>query len=413
MFLIDHLHQRGVGVILDWVPSHFPSDEHALGYFDGTHLYEHPDPRRGYHPDWGSYIFNYDRNEVQSFLLSSAHFWLDGYHADGLRVDAVASMLYLDYSRKEGEWIPNRDGGRENLGAVEFVRRLNRTVHNRIPGTAVIAEESTSWPQVTGLVDEGGLGFDYKWDMGWMNDTLRYIRLDPLFRSHPASHQHLTFRGLYAYSDRYFLSLSHDEVVHGKRSLLGKQHGEGWRKFAGLRALYGYMWAMPGKKLLFMGGEFGQPGEWNHDDELTWSVLEDPAHRGVLEWVQALNHLMAAEPALHREDHAPSGFKWVEPEDYSHATLAFLRLAVDQRPVLVLVNFTPVDWNDYLVGVPHRGAWEVLATSDHVGFGGLGLLTDQRLDTVARPNQGYDQSLALTLPPLSATFIAPVTSEMS
>ena len=413
MFLIDRLHQRGVGVILDWVPSHFPSDEHGLGYFDGTHLYEHPDPRRGYHPDWDSYIFNYDRGEVQSFLLSSAHFWLDLYHADGLRVDAVASMIYLDYSRKEGEWIPNRDGGRENLGAVELVRRLNRTAHNRIPGVAIIAEESTAWPRVTGTVEEGGLGFDYKWDMGWMNDTLRYIRLDPLFRSHPASHQNLTFRGFYAYSDRYFLSLSHDEVVHGKRSLLGKQHGEGWRKFAGLRALYGYMWATPGKKLLFMGGEFGQPREWNHDDELTWSVLDDPSHRGVLEWVQTLNHLMAIEPALHREDHAPTGFRWIEPEDYSHATLAFLRLALDQRPVLVLVNFTPVDWNDYLVGAPEPGPWEVLATSDDLRFGGLGLLTDDRLETVARSNQGYDQSLALTLPPLSATFMAPVRSEMT
>jgi 1,4-alpha-glucan branching enzyme len=358
-------------------------------------------------------IFNYGRTEVRNFLLSNALFWLDKYHIDGLRVDAVASMIYLDYSRKEGEWIPNRDGGRENLGAVEFVRRLNRTVRNRIPGTTVIAEESTAWPRVTGSVEEGGLGFDYKWDMGWMNDTLRYVRLDPLFRSHPASHQHLTFRGFYAYSDRYFLSLSHDEVVHGKRSLLGKQHGDGWRKYAGLRALFGYMWATPGKKLLFMGGEFGQPGEWNHDDELTWSVLEDPAHRGVLAWVRALNHLIASEPALHREDHSPSGFRWVEPEDYSHATLAFLRLAAGERQVLVLVNFTPVDWNDYLVGVPQPGPWEVLVTSDDVRFGGLGLLTDLRLETVARPNQGFDQSLALTLPPLSATFIAPVRSEVT
>ena len=411
MFLVDHLHQRGLGVILDWVPSHFPTDEHGLGYFDGTHLYEHADPRRGYHPDWDSYIFNYDRNEVQSFLLSSGHFWLDRYHADGLRVDAVASLLYLDYSRKEGEWVPNKHGGRENLAAVDLMRKLNGTVHNRFDGVALVAEESTSWPRVTGPVEGSGLGFDYKWDMGWMNDTLRYIRLDPLFRSHPDSHRLLTFRGLYAYSEKFFLSLSHDEVVHGKRSLLGKQFGEGWRKFAGLRALFGYMWATPGKKLLFMGGEFGQWGEWNHDAELSWASLEEPAHRGVLEWVRTLNRLMAAEPALHREDHVPSGFRWVEPDDYSHAALAFLRVAAGERPVLVLINFTPVHWDDYLVGVPETGSWEVLASSADAVFGGFGAVTGQLVETETRPNQGFGQALALTLPPLSATFMAPIRNE--
>ncbi|MDP3984968.1 MAG: 1,4-alpha-glucan branching protein GlgB, partial [Acidimicrobiia bacterium] len=411
MYLIDHLHQRGVGVILDWVPSHFPSDEHGLGFFDGTHLYEHPDPRRGYHPDWNSYIFNYERPEVQSFLLSSAHFWLDRYHADGLRVDAVASMLYLDYSRGDGEWIPNPHGGRENLAAVEFLRKLNVSAHQRFPGSALIAEESTAWPQVTGAVQDGGLGFDFKWDMGWMNDTLRYIPLDPLFRSHPESHRLLTFRGVYATSERFMLSLSHDEVVHGKRSLLGKQYGEGWRRFAGLRALYGYMWGTAGKKLLFMGGELAQWEEWNHDAELSWGLLAEPEHRGVREWVATLNHLMAAEPSLHREDHLPSGFRWIEADDYSHGVLAFLRLAENERPVLVLINFTPVKWDDYLVGVPIAGPWEVLAASDDSRYGGLGTAGGSEMGTVDRPNQGYPQALALTLPPLSATFMAPARRE--
>ncbi|HKX74767.1 MAG TPA: 1,4-alpha-glucan branching protein GlgB [Acidimicrobiia bacterium] len=406
MFMIDHLHQRGIGVILDWVPSHFPSDEHGLGYFDGTHLFEHADARRGYHPDWNSFIFNYERGEVRSFLLSSGHFWLEKYHADGLRVDAVASMLYLDYSRQEGEWIPNRHGGRENLMAVEFLRRLNGSVHQRFPGAVVIAEESTAWPRVTGPLEEGGLGFNYKWDMGWMNDTLRYVRLDPLFRSHPDTHRLLTFRGLYANSERFMLSLSHDEVVHGKRSLLGKQYGEGWRRFAGLRALFGYLWATPGKKLLFMGGEIAQWEEWNHESELSWGSLQAPEHRGVQQWVTELNRLMMSEPALHREDHLPQGFAWIEADDYSHGVLAFLRRAEGARPVLVLVNFTPVPWDDYVVGVPTAGRWEVLAASDDARYGGLGTWTEHTWSTTDRPNQGYQQSLLLTLPPLSATFLA-------
>ncbi len=410
MYLVDHLHERGLGVILDWVPSHFPSDEHGLGYFDGSHLFEHPDPRRGFHPDWNSFIFNYERGEVQSFLLSSAHFWLDFYHADGLRVDAVASMLYLDYSRQEGEWIPNPQGGRENLMAVELLRRLNGSVQHRFPGAAIIAEESTSWPGVTASVNEGGLGFDYKWDMGWMNDTLRYIHLDPLFRSHPENYRLLTFRGLYATSERFMLALSHDEVVHGKGSLLGKQHGEGWQRFAGLRTLLGYMWATPGKKLLFMGGEIAQEEEWNHEGELSWADLAKPEHRGVQEWVATLNRVLATEPALHRQDHLPQGMQWIEADDFSHGVLAFLRRAEVGRAVLVLVNFTPVSWGDYVVGVPEGGDWEVLAASDDVRFGGLGNWSGHRWSSTQRPNQGYQQSLVLTLPPLSATFLALVGS---
>jgi 1,4-alpha-glucan branching enzyme len=407
MYLIDHLHQRGIGVVLDWVPSHFPTDEHGLGLFDGTHLYEHADPRRGFHPDWGSYIFNYERPEVQSFLLSSAHFWLDRYHVDGLRVDAVASMLYLDYSRPEGEWIPNRHGGRENLAAVDFLRKLTATTRRRFLGVGVIAEESTAWPKVSGPVEEGGLGFDYKWDMGWMNDTLRYIRLDPLFRCHPDNHRLLTFRGLYATTEKFVLSLSHDEVVHGKRSLLGKQYGEGWRRFAGLRALYGYMWGLPGKKLLFMGGEFGQWNEWNHDADLSWELLQAPAHQGILAWVRTLNLLLASEPALCRADHSSDGFRWVEPDDYQRATLSFLRQSHDGRPILVIVNFTPVVWNEYLVGVPLAGRWHTLASSDSKRFGGEGPDSYEPITASPVPNQGFPQTLRLTLAPLSAVFLAP------
>ncbi|MGH8926954.1 MAG: 1,4-alpha-glucan branching protein GlgB [Acidimicrobiia bacterium] len=411
MFMIDHLHQRGIGVILDWVPSHFPTDLHGLGMFDGTHLYEHPDPRRGFHPDWSSYIFNYDRPQVQSFLLSSAHFWLDRYHADALRVDAVASMLYLDYSRKEGEWIPNRNGGRENLEAVEFLRKLSSTVNSDFPGAGVIAEESTAWPQVTGPVERGGLGFNYKWDMGWMNDTLRYTRLDPLFRSHPESHRLVTFRGLYAGSERFVLTLSHDEVVHGKRSLLGKQWGDGWEQFAGLRALFGYMWATPGKKLLFMGGEFGQWKEWNHDADLDWDLLDYEPHRQVHEWVGTLNRIYREEPAFHLGDDG-DGFRWIEADDYARAAFAFLRLAPDARSILVLLNFTPVEWRDYRVGVPRAGPWEVLASSDDPKYGGTGEGVRGAVQATPGHQQGFEHWLSLTLPPLSAVFMYP-TSEVS
>lgn len=408
MFLIDHLHQRGIGVILDWVPSHFPTDQHGLGLFDGTHLYEHSDPRRGFHPDWSSYIFNYERPEIQSFLLSSAHFWLDRYHADALRVDAVASMLYLDYSRKEGEWIANRYGGRENLDAVEFLRKLSSTVRARFPGVGIVAEESTAWPGVTGPPDRGGLGFHYKWDMGWMNDTIRYCHLDPLFRSHPDSHRLVTFRGLYATTEQFILALSHDEVVHGKRSLLGKQWGDSRRQFAGLRTLFGYMWSVPGKKLLFMGGEFGQWDEWNHDSELDWVLLEYPAHQETLDWVRTLNRLHRTEPALHKADHDPDGFRWVEADDYARAAFAYLRIAPDSRPVLVLLNFTPVPWENYRVGVPIPGGWEVLASSDDLRYGGTGQGVMGVVEAVPGDQQGFEQSLSLTLPPLSAVFMVPV-----
>jgi 1,4-alpha-glucan branching enzyme len=413
MYLIDYLHQAGIGVILDWVPSHFPSDQHGLAYFDGTHLYEHPDPRRGYHPDWATYIFDYDRPHVHSFLLSSAHFWLERYHADGLRVDAVASMLYLDYSRREGEWIPNRYGGRENLGAVDFLRKLNSTVRHRFPGTAAIAEESTSWPKVTAPAEDGGLGFHYKWDMGWMNDTLRYVRLDPLFRSHPETQRLLTFRTLYAHSERFVVPISHDEVVHGKRSLLNKQWGDEPQRFAGLRALFGYMWATPGKKLLFMGGEFAAQREWNHDANLEWGLLGIDQHRQMLEWVRSLNRLVSDEPALHRGDHSPDGFRWIEADDYARAALAFLRTAEGERPVLVLLSFTPVAWDRYKVGVPLPGTWKVLASSDDPRFGGEGIGPLDQIRTTEDHQQGFDQHLVLTLPPLSALFMAlePETTE--
>ena len=407
MYLIDYLHRMNIGVLLDWVPSHFPSDEHGLAFFDGTHLYEHADPRLGYHPDWNSLIFNYDRKPVRSFLRSSAHFWVDRFHADGLRVDAVASMLYLDYSRKEGEWIPNRYGGRENLGAVEFLREVNGSITRRFPDAMVVAEESTSWPKVTAASSEGGLGFSYKWDMGWMNDTLRYLRLDPLFRSHIDNHRSLTFRSMYAWSERFVLSLSHDEVVHGKGSLLSRQQGDEWKRFAALRALFGFQWGQPGKKLIFMGGEIGQTTEWNHDSEVPFGLLQYPLHAGVLRWVTRLNQLLGEEPALHVYDDRPDGFAWVEADDASRSTYAFLRRAGEARPVLVVANFTALSWKEYRLGVPVGDRWIELANSDSAVFGGSGvsaLLMDQ---PEAVPSHGYAQSLVLTVPPLGVVFLAP------
>jgi len=410
MYLIDHLHQRGIGVLVDWVASNFATDLHGLAYFDGTHLYEHPDPRRGYHPDWTSLIFDYDRGEVRSFLLSSVHAWLERYHIDGLRVDGVASMLYLDYSRQQGQWIPNAKGGREHLGAIELVREINQSVHRAYPGVVLMAEESTSWPHVTGNLGDTALGFDYKWDMGWMNDTLRYTSLDPLFRSHPDSHRLLTFRGMYAYSERFALALSHDEVVHGKRSLLMKQWGSPEAKLAGLRLLYAYMWTTPGKKLLFMGGEFGQEREWNHDASLQWELLDQPGHRQVAAFVQALNRALVAEPALYREDTAPSGFRWLEPDDYARSVFAYLRSASGSRSVLVVLNFTPVRWDRYIVGVPESGEWSVLLSSADPRFGGE--------DPPGHPvwtrevaHQGLPDSLMLDLPPLAALLLVKTESE--
>jgi 1,4-alpha-glucan branching enzyme len=408
MYLIDHLHQRGIGVVLDWVPSHFPADEHGLEMFDGTHLYEHADPRLGRHPDWDSLIFNYDRPQVRSFLLSSADYWLRDFHADGLRVDAVASMLYLDYSRDDGAWVPNRYGGRENLGAIELLTRLNQSVDLHHPGVMVIAEESTAWPGVTRPVSEAGLGFAYKWDLGWMNDTLRYMALDPLFRSHSANHQLLTFRGMYALAERFLLPLSHDEVVHGKRSLLGKQVGEGDTRYAALRLLFGFQWSTPGKKLLFMGGEIAQPYEWNHDGDMDWEGLADPGPAGVQAWVSALNALYSVEPALHAGDHSTDGFHWLEPDDSNHSTLSYFRAAEGARPVMVVANFTPVAWHDYRVGAPRAGEWAVALSSDDLAFGGSGIGTLGPMQTEAEPMHGQQQSLVLQIAPLSISFMVPM-----
>ena len=406
MEFVDIMHQRGIGVIFDWVPSHFAVDAHGLARFDGTHLYEHSDPRQGFHPDWGSFIFNYGRNEVRAFLLSSAHYWMDVYHADGLRVDGVASMLYLDYSRKAGEWIPNAEGGRENLEAVSFVRKLNASLYGRFGGIQTIAEESTAWPLVTRPTDIGGLGFGYKWDMGWMNDTLRYFGMDPIFRGYDDNHRLLTFRGLYAFTENYVLALSHDEVVHGKRSLLGKQPGDEWRRFAGLRALLGYQWALPGKKLLFMGGEIGSPFEWNHEGELPFFLLDYEIHAGVLAYVAALNALYRETPALHVGELQEETFQWVEADDIARSTIAFLRSADGHRPVLVVCNFTPEVWEAYRVGVPVGGRWNMRLCSDEAAFGGSGRAP---ADVVAgdTPHQGQAHSLEFDVPPMSVTFFAP------
>ncbi len=406
MAFVDVLHRQGIGVILDWVPSHFATDAHGLGYFDGTHLYEHADPRQGFHPDWGSYIFNFGRGEVRSFLLSSAIWWFDRFHVDALRVDGVASMLYLDYSRRDGEWIPNRYGGRENLEAVEFLKRLNVAVYRRFPDVHTIAEESTAWPAVTRPTDVGGLGFGFKWDMGWMNDTLRYFSLDPLYRGFEDNHRLLTFRALYAHSENYVLALSHDEVVHGKRSLLGKQPGDEGQRFAGLRALLAYQWSLPGKKLVFMGAEIAEPSEWNHDGELSWDVLAQPLHEGVFRLVRDLNRLYRTTPALHRRDTEPDGFRWVEADDVSHSVLAYLRIAPGERPVLVVTNFTPVPWEGYRIGVPVTGAWTTLLCSDATHYGGAGMVPGD-LKTEPVWSHGFDQSIVLTLPPLSVTFLSP------
>ncbi|MEX2655250.1 MAG: 1,4-alpha-glucan branching protein GlgB [Acidimicrobiia bacterium] len=406
MEFVDIMHQRGIGVILDWVPSHFAVDAHGLARFDGTHLYEHSDPRQGFHPDWGSFIFNYGRNEVRAFLLSSAHYWVDMYHADGLRVDGVASMLYLDYSRKDGEWIPNTHGGRENLEAVSFVRKLNASLYGRFPGIQTIAEESTSWPLVTRPTDVDGLGFGYKWDMGWMNDSLRYFGMDPIFRGYEDNHRLLTFRGLYAFTENYVLALSHDEVVHGKRSLLDKQPGDEWRRFAGLRALLAYQWALPGKKLLFMGSEFGSPFEWNHEGELPFFLLDYEVHAGVLAFTAALNELYRNTPALHIGELAEECFQWIEADDVARSTLAFLRSAEGHPPVLVVCNFTPEVWSDYRIGVPAAGGWTTLLSSDGAEFGGSGLAPVE-LQTESVGSHGYDQSVVFAVPPMSVSFFSP------
>jgi 1,4-alpha-glucan branching enzyme len=408
MYLVDALHQAGIGILLDWVPSHFPSDEHGLVYFDGTHLYEHADWRQGYQPDWGSCVFNYDRHEVRSFLLSSGLYWLDQYHVDGLRVDAVASMLHLDFSRKAGEWVPNKYGGSENLGAITLLRRFNEEVEARHPGVVTIAEESTTWPGVTRPTYVGGLGFHMKWDLGWMHDTLDYMELDPVFRKF--HHTNLTFRRMYQYSENFVLPLSHDEVVHLKKSLLSKMPGDEWQKFAGLRLLLAYMWAEPGKKLLFMGGEIGQWKEWNHDASLDWDLLEQPRHAGVQMWVRDLNRLLADEPALHALDFDPRGFDWIDCHDSDHSVVSLIRRGASGRPddaIVAAFNFTPVPRYGYLVGVDVPGDWTEVANSDASEYGGSGVGNRGRAVALAVPAHGHPHSIALTLPPLGAVFLKP------
>ena len=404
MFMVDHLHQAGIGVLIDWVPSHFPNDEHGLAKFDGTHLFEHDDPRQGYHPDWDSLIFNYGRHEVRSFLLSSAMYWLDRYHADGIRVDAVASMLYRDYSRQAGEWIPNEFGGRENLEAISFLQQLNTTAYTDHPGIQMFAEESTAFPQVTAPVDVGGLGFGEKWDMGWMNDTLRYVERDPIYRVH--HHSDLSFRMVYAFNENFTLPLSHDEVVHGKGSLLAKQRGDRWQQFAGLRLLFGYQWSQPGKPLLFMGGEFAANEEWNHESELDWNLLVFEEHQGVQRWVADLNSMLTSQPALYELDNDPAGFRWVVGDDAANSVYAYLRLSTEGSPLLFVANFTPVVREHYQVGVPVAGEWTELVNSDDLRYGGSGVVNGV-VTAGTTSTHGYDQSLSLTIPPLGVAFFAP------
>ena len=401
-FLVDTLHQRGYGVILDWVPSHFPLDQSGLARFDGTHLYEHADPRLGFHPDWKSGIFNYDRHEVRSFLMSSALWWLGEYHADGLRVDAVASMLYRDYSRKEGEWIPNEFGGRDNLGAVDFLRRLNQAVYNRHPDVQMIAEESTAWEGVSRPTDVGGLGFGMKWDMGWMHDTLQFVERDPIHRGHHLGEA--TFRMIYAFTENFVLPLSHDEVVHGKGSMVSKMPGDRWQQLANLRLLYGYQWAIPGKPLLFMGGEFAVSDEWNHEVELRWDLLQYDEHRGVRDLIADLNRLVREEPALHLLDFDPEGFGWIG-DDHANTILSFERRAPDARPVVVVANFTPVPRAGYRVGVPTAGEWVEVLNTDHTRYGGSGAINPRPLAAAKEASHGRDLSIAVAVPPLGVTFL--------
>jgi len=404
MYLIDCLHQHGIGVILDWVPSHFPADEHGIGFFDGTHLYEHSDPQKGLHPDWDSFIFNYGRNEVHSFLISSALFWLDKYHVDGLRVDAVASMLYLDYSRKEGEWIPNKYGGRENLEALAFLRRFNEAVYKNYPDVQTIAEESTAWPMVSRPTYVGGLGFGLKWDMGWMHDTLDYMTKSPIFRKY--HHNELTFRMLYAFTENFALPLSHDEVVHGKGSLLGKMPGDDWQKFANLRLLLGYMYAQPGKKLLFMGGEFGQWWEWNHDSSLDWHLLTFPPHSSLQRWVEDLNRLYRSESVLHELEFDPAGFEWVDCSDFERSVISFIRKGRSTGDIILVVcNFTPMPRFNYRVGAPRGGFWREVLNSDAQQYGGSGHGNLGGVEAAPIPCHGRPCSLNLTLPPLGVVFL--------
>jgi 1,4-alpha-glucan branching enzyme len=402
---IDHLHQSGIGVIADWVPAHFPKDDWALARFDGTALYEHADPRKGEHPDWGTLVFNYGRHEISNFLIANALYWMEEFHIDGLRVDAVASMLYLDYSRPPGQWVPNRHGGRENLEAIEFIRQLNTAVFGEHPGVVMIAEESTSWPGVTHPVHHGGLGFSHKWNMGWMHDTLGYFAHDPVHRRW--HHRDLTFGLLYSHSERFVLPLSHDEVVHGKGSLLNKMPGDEWRRFANLRALYGWMWAYPGDPMLFMGGEIGQWTEWSETKGVDWAALDGERHQGVQELVRAMNRVAATWRALHEQDHVPSGFQWLDADDADRSIYAFLRWSADSDEVVGCVaNMTPVPRDDYRVGLPWAGEWPVLLDTNATYFGGSGVGGRQAIWAGDdEPHQGQPASAFVTLPPLAVIWV--------
>ena len=409
MFFVDQCHAAGIGVILDWVPAHFPKDGAGLNNFDGTQLYAHSDPKQGEHQDWGTLIFNYSRNEVRSFLLSNALFWLDKYHIDGLRVDAVASMLYLDYSRKDGEWIPNYFGGRENLAAISFLQKMNEVVHGIFPGILTIAEESTSWPMVSRPTTFGGLGFSCKWNMGWMHDTLGYMKTDPLYRRY--HHNQMTFGMLYAFHENFVLPLSHDEVVHGKGSLIGKMPGDEWQKFANLRSMFGYMWAYAGKKLLFMGGELAQWPEWNHDTGVDWQALAGERHRGVQRLVRDLNAVYRNQPALYEVDFAWKGFSWIEANDADNSVFSFIRFAKDPQDFLIVVcNFTPVVRHQYRIGVPLAGAYRELINTDLAIYGGSGMQNSELIPVIGEEWHSLPHSLSLVLPPLSTLILKPCQS---
>ena len=405
MAMIDGLHQKNIGVIIDWVPAHFPTDAHGLGVFDGTHLYEHADPRRGFHPDWTSFIFNYGRHEVKSFLISSAVSWLDRYHIDGLRVDGVASMLYRDYSRKPGEWVPNEDGSNHDRDAIAFLQDMNRAVYAAYPDVQTIAEESTAWGGVSRPPEHGGLGFGYKWDLGWMHDTLAYLERDPIHRKY--HHDQLTFRAIYANTENYCMPLSHDEVVHGKGSLIGKVPGDPWQKYASLRLLYGYQWTLPGKKLLFMGGELGVWGEWNHDAQLDWALGMHDAHAGIARWLGDLNRVYRTYPAMHRGDCEPWGFKWIVSDDRDAAVLAFARYGEHTDcPIVVIANFTPVVREGYRIGVPRGGFWKEILNSDADVYGGSGVGNRGGAHAEDVDCRGFHHSMVVTVPPLGIVVFA-------
>lgn len=403
-YFVDACHQADIGLIIDWVPGHFPTDQHGLGQFDGSALYEHADPKEGYHPDWNTLVYNYGRTEVANYLISNAKFWVQEYHIDGLRVDAVASMLYRDYSRKEGEWVPNIHGGRENLEAISFMQRMNEAVYADQPDIMTIAEESTAFPGVSAPTDTGGLGFGFKWNMGWMNDTLRYMGEDPIHRKY--HHDKMTFGLHYAFSENFVLPISHDEVVHGKGSMIDRMPGDTWQKFANLRAYYGFMWGHPGKKLLFMSCEFGQWDEWNNEKSLDWHLLDYPTHKGVQSLVRDLNHLYRDTPALYELDSKPEGFRWVDGGNAGESVFSWLRLGKEgSDPVLVVCNFTPVTRPGYRIGVPLEGTWEEVLNTDDEAYDGSNQVNGMPLKTSAEPAHGCEQSIELTVPPLGTTFL--------